>query len=50
MSLGRYYTTVFQAFGPRYDKWVGDRPSSHTFLLSNHCLEVIDTEYIPDSF
>lgn len=50
MSLGRYHTTVIQAVGPRYDEWICDRPPSHTFLFSNHFLEVIDTEYIPDGF
>ena len=50
MSLGRYYTTVIQASGPRYDEWISDRPSPHTFLFSNHVLKMIDTEYIPDGF
>ena len=50
MSLGRYYTTVIQALGPRNDEWICDRPSPHTFLFSNHFLEMIDTEYIPDGF
>ena len=50
MSLGRYYTTVIQAFGPRYDEWICDRPSPHTFLFSNHFLKMINTEYIPDGF
>ena len=50
MSLGRYYTTVIQTFGTRYDEWISDRPSPHTFLFSNYFLKMIDTEYIPDGF
>ena len=48
MSFGRHNTTVFQALGPCNNKWVSNWPSFQTSLLTNHRLEVTDTEYLPD--
>lgn len=48
VSLVCHDTTITQALGPGYHEWISHRPSFQKLLLSNHRLEMTDTEDLPD--